>query len=194
MQTFVIRMLVVAAVVLPVYVLLRVLWKRRQGEKVKHKNGVAREVVLAVFVLFMMGLLVLVLWPATYETPTVAERLQSGWQINLVPLRNIKRFFNIFGTEAFWVNIVGNVLMFTPLGFCLPLLWRRWQRFWKVLLAGILVPVCIETVQLFVGRSVDVDDVLLNALGVALGYGLYVLCRKLFFRIGEMARGKERKS
>jgi glycopeptide antibiotics resistance protein len=193
MQTFVIRMLLVAAIVLPGYILLRFFWKRRQSEKMKAgKNGAAREVVLAVFVLFMVGLLALVLWPASYETPTVAERLQSGWQINLVPLRNIKRFFNIYGTETFWVNIVGNVLMFVPMGFCLPLLWKRWRKFWKVLLAGVLLPVCIETVQLFVGRSVDVDDVLLNALGGAVGYGVYVLCRRVFSKTGRLAQGEKR--
>jgi len=71
--------------------------------------------------------------------------------------------------------LLGNVIMFFPIGFFFVLLWRR--NSWKqILLVGFLTTFCIELIQLFVGRTFDIDDILLNTIGVVLG-GLF--CRIL---------------
>ena len=41
----------------------------------------------------------------------------------------------------------------------------------------------IETVQYFIGRSADIDDLLLNLFGTVLGFGLYAILRKWLQRI-----------
>ena len=70
---------------------------------------------------------------------------------------------------------MGNVIMFFPIGFFYVLLWR--SRSWKpIALLGLLTTLCIEIFQLFVGRTFDIDDILLNTIGVLLG-GLF--CRLL---------------
>ena len=65
-----------------------------------------------------------------------------------------------------------------PLGFLPPLLWRRWRHWWAALALSGGVSCLIEFLQLFLGRSVDVDDVLLNVLGGFLGYLLFCLLPK----------------
>jgi glycopeptide antibiotics resistance protein len=72
------------------------------------------------------------------------------------------------------VNLVGNVIMFVPLGFFAAKLWEGFRPLWRCLLWGGLIIVCVELIQLFalVG-SCDFDDLMLNVLGIGLGYGLY---------------------
>lgn len=78
-----------------------------------------------------------------------------------------------------WINLGGNVVLFVPLGVFLPLLWASLRKLWRVLLvtAGTIVLVEIGQVLMLVGRG-DVDDVILNVLGAAVGYGLYKLIEK----------------
>ena len=81
--------------------------------------------------------------------------------------------------QAAVINLFGNVIMFIPLGLLLPSLFSKLQRLWKMLFAVTLIIIAVEILQLFtlVG-SCDVDDLFLNLIGAALGYGLYKLTRK----------------
>ena len=66
--------------------------------------------------------------------------------------------------------------MFIPTGIIMPILYKRLNRFWKVLLAGAGLSFGIEMIQLlFPGSVTDIDDLILNAAGVAIGYGIYKL-------------------
>lgn len=68
-------------------------------------------------------------------------------------------------------NLVGNVLLFIPLGVFLPAIWRKQRRWWTCLLTVIVLITCVELTQLFTTLgSADVDDVILNSLGAMLGY------------------------
>ena len=78
------------------------------------------------------------------------------------------------------LNFIGNIAMFIPSGIVLPIVYRRLDHFRKVVGAGFLISFCIEILQLpFVGRSSDIDDLILNTSGVAIGYGIYALVRVL---------------
>ena len=101
--------------------------------------------------------------------------------LNLVPFYTIRLFVDLLLADSGdgWqrlaiVNLLGNVLMFLPLGFFPPLLWKGLRKLWKMLLGGTVIIVCVELIQLFclVGKC-DVDDLILNLVGIAVGYGLY---------------------
>ena len=66
--------------------------------------------------------------------------------------------------------------MFIPLGFGLPWVYKRLRRFWKTLLTAAGLIVCVELVQLvtLLGHC-DVDDLILNLIGVSMGYLLWAL-------------------
>ena len=94
-------------------------------------------------------------------------------RVNLMPLVNILDYD--VKREA-TINIIGNISMFIPTGVIMPILYKRLDRFWKVLLAGAGLSFAIEMIQLFFPGSVtDIDDLLLNTAGVAIGYGIYKL-------------------
>ena len=69
-------------------------------------------------------------------------------------------------------------LLAKPMLFAAALIWRGfdWRR---TLAAGLCATGLIESWQLCVGRAFDIDDILLNVLGVLWGYGLWRLARRL---------------
>ena len=72
------------------------------------------------------------------------------------------------------VNLGGNVLMFLPLGFFPPQIWPKLQRLWKTLCLAAIIMCAVEIAQVLTLRgNCDIDDLLLNLAGVAMGYGLF---------------------
>lgn len=71
-------------------------------------------------------------------------------------------------------NLLGNVLLFIPLGYFLPRLFPSIRRLWRTVLSVVLIISTIELLQalLMVGAC-DIDDLILNTLGATLGYGIY---------------------
>lgn len=114
---------------------------------------------------------------------------QMHQNLNLKPFATIKLYLYVLTAPelarhipAAIVNLAGNVVMFVPLGAFLPAIWQGLRALWKTLLCTAFVICLIETAQLLtlVG-SCDVDDLLLNVLGAALGYGGYrliLICNK----------------
>lgn len=78
------------------------------------------------------------------------------------------------------MNLVGNTTMFIPLGIVWPAVFKKLNTHSKVIAAGMGVSLTIEVLQLpFFGRATDIDDLILNTLGFLVGYGIYLLVKKL---------------
>lgn len=97
------------------------------------------------------------------------EGILKAGQINLIPFR--------WGIGN-WFGVIMNIFLFVPFGFLLPLLWKRLGRIQNTVLAGFLLSLTIEIGQLFNYRATDVDDLVANTLGTALGYLCYRLIGK----------------
>ena len=116
-------------------------------------------------------------------TPAQARaRWELGTAINLRPLFTIRAFWQRGTLEGQLVNLLGNVAVFVPLGLLMPWAFPALRRWWAVTLLCGGLSLAIEFTQLFLARSVDVDDLLLNTLGGLLGYLLFALGRALFSR------------
>lgn len=99
------------------------------------------------------------------------------------PRINWLPFVYLTDYEYLWeakVNIIGNTAMFIPIGVIWPLVYKKLDSHKKVIAAGVGFSLFIEILQLpFYDRVSDIDDLLLNALGFLMGYGLYLLVKKL---------------
>ena len=84
-----------------------------------------------------------------------------------------------FSEPATIPNIL-NMIMMMPFGFLLSLIWQNWRGFGKVVLAGFGFSLLIEVLQLFNTRLSDVDDLIMNTLGAAAGYLIWILYNRLF--------------
>lgn len=128
---------------------------------------------------------------------TPALRMGSYWQrvrmaCNLRPLRTIAMFSRhlrrgdpIFHWAA--MNIFGNILLFLPLGMFPPLLWKKFRSLPGTMVLALAVMTGVEVAQalLQVGTC-DVDDLILNLIGAAIGYFLLKIL-KIFPGIREKA-------
>lgn len=112
--------------------------------------------------------------------------IDRDYHYNLTPFREIRRFIvyrRTLGWFAVLSNLLGNVLAFVPFGMILPMLTPKCRNFFHIVLLGGDFSLFVETIQLIskVG-SFDVDDLILNTLGAALGYLVYRLIRRYFRR------------
>jgi len=70
--------------------------------------------------------------------------------------------------------------MFIPVGIVWPICFCRLDTIKKTVLAGAGFTLFIEVTQLFcIGRHTDVDDLILNTSGVALGAGIVFLIQRI---------------
>lgn len=71
-----------------------------------------------------------------------------------------------------------NILLFIPMGFFLPILYEKFDRIGKIVLAGLLISLSVEITQMFGYGATDINDLITNTVGACLGYGIYkLLCR-----------------
>ena len=118
------------------------------------------------------------------ELPYLYPRLN----INLIPFWDITN-----GVSAYLINSGLNILLFIPLGFILPLLWKEFRSRKAIGVTGFLVSLGIELAQLLNYRISDVDDLIMNTLGALLGYALLMLLsrKKKELLIQEQADGRK---
>ena len=94
-------------------------------------------------------------------------------RINLAPFVHLMDYILL---RSALLNLFGNIALFVPMGIVWPALFSRLNRGWKVLAAGFGLTMTIEVLQLpFFERVSDIDDLILNMAGYALGYGIYRL-------------------
>lgn len=187
-RMYVENMALYMAAALPFYVLARILFLKR-GKK---HTTVLRELAVALFCLYIVGLAsqtVIPKWDAGFDSSTNTwyfhfNTTSEVAKVNLVPFRTVSMFIQSNEHVSDWesvslVNVVGNMLIFTPIGLFVPMLWRKLNAWWKVFLVGFGMTCLIESIQFFIGRSTDIDDVILNTVGVMIGYGLFAIWSKI---------------
>ncbi len=101
------------------------------------------------------------------------------YHYNFELFKEIKRFWynkEQLGIYAVFTNLLGNVLIFVPFGFFMPMA-SKYRNFFSTMFYSFALSFCVETFQLLtkVG-SFDVDDLVLNTLGGALGYIFFQIC------------------
>ena len=125
--------------------------------------------LFGVYLLVLIKLIVLK-YTVDFTFPTSLFSLNS----NFIPGKTI--FGYLSGEPSWWIaiyNLLGNVLLFVPLGIFLPSFFRAIT--WEGVLAVTLgFSVVLEISQLFVVGTPDIDDVILNSLGAILGYVIFL--------------------
>ena len=98
------------------------------------------------------------------------------FKLNLIPFVHLLEYDS---KKDLLLNVIGNTAMFIPSGIVLPIIYKNLNTFRKVIGAGALISFCIEILQLpFFERATDIDDLLLNTFGVAIGCLIYKLVEK----------------
>lgn len=105
---------------------------------------------------------------------------------NFIPFKEIMRYKTT--SVLFYRNIIGNILLFLPFGYLITdYVYEQAKKcnLFITLLLTFLTSLTIETIQMFIGRSFDIDDIILNIIGGTLGYITYKIFHKIIKYIPE---------
>lgn len=95
---------------------------------------------------------------------------------NFVPFKEIFRYD--VNSRLFLKNVIGNVLLFVPFGIFVTYYVKN-DKVYQTLFLSILVSCSIEFAQSVIGRTADIDDVILNTIGGIIGYIIFKFGGKL---------------
>lgn len=135
-------------------------------------NNKAKIVVYKEIFLFFFAFYILCLFQIVTSTD-----ISASYGNNFIPFKEIMRY-KLF-SALFMKNVVGNMLLFLPYGYFVGRYFAGKNK-WLSLFLITLASVAIEYTQLSIGRVFDVDDILLNVVGGALGYFLFLFSNNIY--------------
>lgn len=102
-----------------------------------------------------------------------------SWHVD--PTFNLIPIIDIVNSPLDYIrNTILNIILFVPLGFLLPMIWKEYRSLRTAALTGLLLSVLIEVLQIFTFRLTDVDDLITNTAGAVLGF---YMARLFSFRL-----------
>lgn len=90
---------------------------------------------------------------------------------NFVPFKEIFRYD--IGSDKFIKNVMGNIVLFIPYGFLASYFLNN-KKFSVITILTIITTLTIETVQYYIGRVFDIDDIILNLVGSIVGFLIFI--------------------
>lgn len=104
---------------------------------------------------------------------------------NFIPFKEILRYE--FGSSFFIHNVLGNILLFIPFGFFVSFILKTKKPSY-IIIVTFITSLVIEFTQLLIGRTFDVDDVLLNIVGGFLGYLIYLIIQLIYDKLPDILK------
>ena len=139
-----------------VIIMLRIMYLKQNKKKfVFHE-----ELILLLFVTYILLL---------FELVTIRDVEFGG--VNWMPFREILRYD--FGTDLFYRQVIGNIILFIPFGY-FATYYSKLTKIRHIFFITFITSTTIEVVQRFIGRSFDVDDIILNVVGGIIGFLLFI--------------------
>ncbi len=184
LKNYITQIIPLTILFLLVYLIIRILTIK------KHPfDGLKKELIRIGFIVYisiLLGITIVPRWrilpyeDGTKKLEIITEYESQTW--NLIPFQNIIATVLGQGTHSSAgakINLFGNILLTIPLGFFLHRCLRN-NRCSLAMTIAITLCVCIviETIQFFIGRTSDIDDIILNTIGSFLGYYFYSLFLK----------------
>lgn len=143
--------------------------------------GFIKKYSVWIFILYIMVLVFVLIFK--FPSPIfgkLIEHWKNGGEIyweppHLVPFEVITEYVKNAHSinDWFFKNLACNIIMFMPYGFLVPLFSKK-NKWWQILIFGIILSVLLEVIQGLLGIGIsDIDDVILNSFGLLVGYGFY---------------------
>ena len=95
----------------------------------------------------------------------------ESYSNNFIPFKEMFRYH--LNSKLFYRNVIGNILIFVPFGYFISRAIKP-RGVATIIIDSVLTSLTVELVQLNIGRSFDIDDIMLNMVGGIVGYFLYV--------------------
>ena len=141
----------------------------------KEKVNILKELKMLFYIIYCFLLFKLV-------TSTDFESFSN----NFIPFKEITRYK--VTSVLFYRNVVGNILLFLPFGFLITDMihdkTKKINLFYSTLIV-LITSLSIEIIQMHIGRSFDIDDIILNVVGGIIGFVMFYVCNKMINKFKE---------
>lgn len=170
------------------FLVIRIILIKENGLERKPLITEAAGVLLAGYIAALLMIVWVTRWSSWGNFVYMLSNYKYLWQGGYYYVNNgrIVQFFSDRLTEHERFEVLANVVLFMPLGFLLPVYWRR-LRWWQVDLICLGTTCVVELVQPLVGGVGDLDDVIANALGGIIGCAL----AKIFLTVGKCVKNRK---
>ncbi len=121
-----------------------------------YKRNLRKTILYCIFSLYLAATFSLV------GIPNI-KYVRPALNLNLIPFQ---------GIVADLKNSLLNIALFVPLGFFLPILWERFRKLLPAMFFGLGLSLLIELLQVLTFRATDVNDLIMNVFGTAIGFQL----------------------
>lgn len=146
------------------------------------KVNTKQKVMVGLFVIYITLALSVTLFPIPFQ-----ETYISGYEYNFIPFKSIVSSIEA-GLKPAIMSVVGNIILTMPFGFLVTLI-RKNKKFLYTFMLVIFFSLSIEFLQLSIGfvigyryRNVDIDDLILNTVGGIIGFWIYKITPKKYYR------------
>ncbi|MCK2019813.1 VanZ family protein [Peribacillus frigoritolerans] len=159
---------------------------------VKRRISGLNFVYLLFFTIYISNLISVTIFPFPVQKFLIETMIEDnlGLKNNFIPFKIFNDAMNMdslsFGLSIILKQVVGNTILFLPMGFVLPIIFSNMQTK-KIIFIGFLTSLSIEIFQglagLWIGynyRAADIDDLIFNMLGTAFGLLIWKLLYKVF--------------
>lgn len=97
---------------------------------------------------------------------------EENHHVNIVPFLTIKSLFSLISKKSHltyaYINLLGNIFLFFPFAFLFRIVLTK-RKGYQIFILSVLFSTMIEIIQIPMQRISDVDDIILNSIGAALG-------------------------
>ena len=162
---------------LPIALIAGIIYAARQIRQ-RRQRSTGRIILSSLFVCYITGLLCLTLLNSIigdiyyflfYHAPSGRSHHWFTFEYDFIP-----DFFHNFGAEN-----LGNIVMFLPFGILYPL-FKQGSTWKQTLIAGFVTTLGIELLQPVFGRSFDINDIILNCVGVTASTAVFYILKMIF--------------
>ncbi|MBY0755956.1 VanZ family protein [Clostridium sardiniense] len=173
---------------IPFIIILNILFFKMQ-KRSNLKFSTKRVIWNTLFAIYILLVMSVTIFPIIINTQ---RTIDVSATINLVPFKETINSFNslldsfstLFAIKLFLVNVLGNILLFTPLGFLLPIVNPNINNIKPIFKISLIATISIELIQFITSlsggfRVTDIDDVILNILGGLFGFLIFTLFSKV---------------
>lgn len=150
---------------------------------IKKRNfSIQQHFFILLFLIYLNILIKITLFPIPYDKRFINYNIvnQYGVHFNFIPFMFIKDLLKDFAMNS--RAVFGNIALFMPLGYLMPLIFKKVNNLANAALVGLIFALGVEGSQLVISlilgfnyRSVDIDDLILNTTGTVIGYLIIIL-------------------
>lgn len=148
---------------------------------IKHKHiNIIRKIFICILVFVTAFIMSMTVIPKIEITPensiSILKPYSHGNRVNFIPfsfVKEIKYYLDNGMYYSILFNLIGNIIPFSAFSFLCVLLFEKLDSFKNILMLGFAFSIIIELLQIPLYRGSDIDDLILNMVGYALGYLFY---------------------